>query len=436
MRRFLVLLKKELLELATPQMLIPFVMPVLIFALIGNLVGSQSTADSTSRVLKVLDQDASAASAVIIDTARETGFTVEMIDATDEKAALAQMRDDGGQVLVVIPDGFGETLGASKSASISSYTEVKGTSALGSRDAMMLTETLAIASDKLRDAALVAAAPQTDPAFLKSPVVIKPNVIVGDASAPVSIDVIMGFLATQTTFVPIVMFIVIIFAGQMVATAVATEKENKTLESLLAMPVSRTGLVAAKMLASGLLALVAAAWYMVGMNFYMKGMIEGLGGPEATQGITSAGKIAEKLGLTLGAGDYVLLGLSVFAAILVALAVALIIGAFAENVKAVQALITPFIIIVMVPYMLSLFLDFSTLPQATRLIVMAIPFTHPFLAAPDLLLGDTVPVLWGIAYQTVWFIVLVVLAARIFSSDRILTMKLKIGRKKETGVEP
>ena len=64
---------------------------------------------------------------------------------------------------------------------------------------------------------------------------------------------------------------------------------------------------------------------------------------------------------------------------------------------------------------------------------MAIPFTYPFLAGPNLFLGNEAAVWFGIAYQTLWFGVLVAIAARIFSSDRILTMKLswgKLGRAK------
>ena len=435
MRRFIVMFRKEMKELVTPQMLLPFIVPVLIFAFIGNIVGQEGSKAQADLVLKVLDMDKSAASAIVLDAAEESGFALELATGDDTDSVLDEMKDGRAVVLVVIPEGFGATIGESASAEITTYTLVRNFSAMGSRDSQMLAGALALASDKLRDQALVSAAPSTNPDFLKTPVKVSQNVIIGDARAPVGPDVIMGFITTQTMFVPIVMFIVIIFAAQMVATAVATEKENKTLESLLAMPVSRTGMVAAKMLAAGLLALAAAAWYMVGMSFYMKGMVQGFGGQQATDSIASAAKIAAELGLTLGITDYALLGLSVFAAILVALAVALIIGAFSENVKAVQALITPLMILVMVPYMLSLFLDISSLPATTRYAILAIPFTHPFVAAPSLFLGDIRPVVIGIVYQLTWFVVLVTIAARIFSSDRILTMKLHIGRKRSGGGE-
>ena len=53
-----------------------------------------------------------------------------------------------------------------------------------------------------------------------------------------------------TIYIPIVLFVAVIFASQMIATAIATEKENKTLETLLSYPVTRTSIVTSKMLDS------------------------------------------------------------------------------------------------------------------------------------------------------------------------------------------
>jgi ABC-2 type transport system permease protein len=46
------------------------------------------------------------------------------------------------------------------------------------------------------------------------------------------------------------------------------------------------------------------------------------------------------------------------------------------------------------------------------------------------MLGNYAAVLYGILYMAVVFLVLVVIAARIFSTDRVLTMKLRWGKKK------
>ena len=87
--------------------------------------------------------------------------------------------------------------------------------------------------------------------MLQQPVTVDEVVVVGTRTAAAPVDAVMGFVSQQTTFIPIVLFIVIIFAAQMIATAIATEKENKTLETLLSYPISRASLVTAKMVAAG-----------------------------------------------------------------------------------------------------------------------------------------------------------------------------------------
>jgi len=124
-----------------------------------------------------------------------------------------------------------------------------------------------------------------------------------------------------------------------------------------------------------------------------------------------------------------------FFAILVAISIALILGAFAENVRAVQSLLTPLMLMLMLPYFLVLFMDIEAASPALKWLVYAIPFSHPFMAGPNLFLGNYTMVWAGIAYEAVWVAVFLVLAARIFSSDRILTMKLDLG-KRRSGTSP
>ena len=179
-------------------------------------------------------------------------------------------------------------------------------------------------------------------------------------------------------------------------------------------------------------ALVAGGAYMIGISQFTKGITEGVVGDAAGDRAMAASEAAmQQLGLTLSTSDYVLLGLTLFGGILVALSISIILGAFAENVKSVQALLTPLMMMMFIPYFLTMFLDLSALPDAARIAIMAIPFTYLFIAGPNLFLGNDPLVWFGIAYQLLWFAAFVTLAARVFSSDRILTMKLSMGRKKK-----
>jgi ABC-2 type transport system permease protein len=84
---------------------------------------------------------------------------------------------------------------------------------------------------------------------------------------------------------------------------------------------------------------------------------------------------------------------------------------------------------ILIPYLLSFFADINSLPLPARLLVFAIPFSHPFLASQSIMLGRYAAVLFGILYMAVVFFILVALAARIFSTDRVLTMKLRWRKK-------
>ncbi|MBE0476193.1 MAG: ABC transporter permease [Coriobacteriia bacterium] len=422
MRKFMVLLGKELRELLTPQVLVPFVVIVAMFSLIGNIVGGEAEKAMGARSVGVMDLDGSAASAAVVGALEAAGYTPRALPAdAGDRVVEALPRD--ARLAVVIPEGFGAGLAAGEQQRVESYAVLRDFSmaaTMGGRElAAVLDAVNAFASGQL----LAAAAPDANAEAVRRPVVLGEHVVVGDRTAEASVEEVVGFIGSQTTFIPIVLFMVIIFAAQMIATTIATEKENKTLETLLSVPVSRVAIVTAKMVAAGLVALLSAVVYLFGMRSYMQG-ITGMDLGEA-----SPGALAD-LGLTLGGGDYVLLGLSLFFGILAALGIAVILGAFAENVKAVQSLLAPLMILIMVPYFLTLFIDVGSASPALRWGLYAIPFSHPFMAAPNLFLDRTGPVVAGIAYQAAWFGAFTMAAGAIFSSDRILTMKLRLGRRR------
>jgi ABC-2 type transport system permease protein len=76
-----------------------------------------------------------------------------------------------------------------------------------------------------------------------------------------------------------------------------------------------------------------------------------------------------------------------------------------------------------------MFVDINTASPLLKWLIYAIPFSHPFLAAQFIFAHNFVMVIAGIIYEFVLFFVLAVVAARIFSTDRILTMKLNTARR-------
>lgn len=418
MRRFWVLLRKELRELMTPQVLVPFALAILVFVFIGNVVGAESERMGGPGVT-VVDLDQTAASTLVADQLRTGGFEVTVVPGMGTAREIA-VEDPSATLVLEIPDGFETSVNARRPVRLVSYSVVRNVSFLATRDSGALHAVIASINAALSNAAIAEAIPGSDPDAIKNPISTQEHVVVAGREAGASAAEVLGFISQQTTFVPIVLFLVIVFAAQMIATTIASEKENKTLETLLASPIGRGQLVTAKMTAAALVALLSAAAYMIGLRYYMDRLTTGLG----EGAVAVSPKVLEQLGLTLTTSDYAMLGATLFAGILVALAAAVIIGAFAENVRAIQSLITPLMVLIMIPYFLTTFVDLEAASSLVRWIVLAIPFSHPFMAAGNIYTGNVTTVWLGVAYQLVWFVALAWVAARIFSSDRILTLKL------------
>ena len=230
----------------------------------------------------------------------------------------------------------------------------------------------------------------------------------------------LAAIQSQLYFFPIAMFFIVIMAAQMIMTSVASEKENKTLETLLSSPVDRWMLVISKLSASALVAGALSGAYMLGMRSFMSGITAQA---PAGAAITAQSALA-KLGLVIAPSGYLLIGLSVLFCILCALSIALILGVLSDSVKSIQATIMPLMMILMLSYILPMFIDISAASVPVRLLLYAIPFTHAFTAPQNVMLHNNTQVLWGIVYQAGVFVVFVTLAGKLFSGESLLTIKL------------
>jgi ABC-2 type transport system permease protein len=211
----------------------------------------------------------------------------------------------------------------------------------------------------------------------------------------------------------------IMMAGASVIASMGMEKENKTLETLLTLPVRRSHIVIGKMVGSALVGLIMAAIYMLGLSRYM--------GSFQISDINLA-----NFGLALGVPDYLLIGISLFTALLAGLALCIVLGTFAKNFRSAQTLIFPIAALAMISMFTTIFKDFDTLPPMLRILVFAIPFSHPMMVMRALMMGNYSLVIGGIAYNAVFTVTMVWIAVRIFNSDRLLTgsvrKRLGLGR--------
>lgn len=233
--------------------------------------------------------------------------------------------------------------------------------------------------------------------------------------------------------IPIIVFVLVMYTSQMIIGAISTEKIDKTLETLLSAPVSRSSVLGAKMLAAAIVALINAVAFMIGYYVFIGGaMTSAMSGEEIGAVVSdtlSYDKAMNQLGLHLGIVDYLLVGVQTFLTIMISLSVSIILGAMANDAKSAQSLIMPVMMCAMIPYMISMVSDINTLPTVIKTIVYAIPFTHTFTAMNNLMFGNDRIFVFGIIYQAVVFVICMFFAIRIFNSDKIFTSSLNLGQK-------
>ena len=432
--KFFNLLMKELKELINAQMIAGLVLTMVIFMVMGNVMSnSMDELTKEEYTVTIDDRDNTELTAQLMDYLRESGAEIEECDTEgDDYGSI--LKERGSENLVIIPEGFTETVESGQQAQLITVSRLKSASALSNLSSDTSLAVDSISSGISHFIAERYNLSEEEISVMNNPIVLNENTVVGEKSANISPDSIISKVMTQNMIMPIIVFVLIMMVSQMIISAIANEKIDKTLETLLSTPVSRTAIIGAKMLGAAIVALLNAIFYMVGFSSFMSDMTNT--GAESAAGNAVAGQLSMttqsamlRLGISLGITDYILIGVQLFLTILICLAVSIMLGALVNDTKSSQTVMMPLMILAMIPYLISMLSDINSLPLALRIILYAIPFTHTFSAMPNLMFGNTAVFFGGLAYQTVVFLICMYFAQRLFKSDKILTMSLNFGQK-------
>lgn len=423
MNKFINLLKKEVKELVTFQLVISLLFTMVLFYFIGNIVQSEVKKIEEKQEIYVLNLDDSQESETLLNGLSYAGFKVNLLDKEDKDQAVEHAKNSEINLLLVIPEGFGQAASEFKFKEIEAYYFIRSFSMASSASAAVVDHVISEINKLISNNFLKANFPDLNPEDIKNPIKSKGFVVVNDVVAEGVAAEISNIVYSQSIFIPVILMMIIVFSSQMVLSAMAMEKQDKTLETLLTVPINRKQIAITKMVASALVGLLSAVIYMVGFRYYMSGF---MGDVTASSQLND---LMQRLGLQYTSADYVILGISIFFAILCALGLTIILGVMVEDLKSAETMVLPLTFLVMIPYFISMFSDINSLSLPVKALIMLIPFSHPFIASQNILLGNYDVVFYGIAYMLVVFIILIFICGRIFSTDRVLTMKLRFGKK-------
>ena len=421
MKAFLNLFKKDLKELITFQLLIPLIIVVAFYGFIGNMVQSETSKTVKPEPLLIVDYDSSTLSNEFITDLKSVSIPEIFHNDGSNPIEYAQSKDI--RVVIEIPQGFEKSISQFKQPELKIYSVIKGASATSISEPTKVKSVITLVSDTLSNM-YIKGLTKVDPAIIKNPISIKEFVVINGKIAETSPEVVSGLLMSQIIFIPLILAIVIMFSSQMLVSLIAGEKENKTLETLMTAPIKRPLIIVSKMLASSIMALIISVFYLFGMRSYINGV--SMGELTNSQNIT----LLKELGLAYTPTQYFYIGLLLFLSIVAALALSSILAIFAEDTKTAQTYLMPLTILVMIPYLLSIFVDINALSLPVKIVIYLIPFSYPFIASQQIMFGNMSIFYVGVAYLTIFSIVAVLITTKLISSDRIFTTRVRTHRRR------
>jgi len=400
------LIIKEVKELIRdPKIFLGIILvPALMFPIMGLAV--QASMKATEERIRnisiaVLDLDEGNVTNSLKEFLTNQGIAIDEVDTTNFDEALERVQESNATALLVIPQGFSYNITSHSPAELEVYGVFRG-GGIAESAAASAVNTLVESFKRL---------------LARDPFLARQQSIVKGKAVPIDPSALYSAMMSQFMGMPLGIMMLLIFAIQLAATSVASEKEEKTLETLLTLPINRFTILAGKMTGSIIVAVVGAIAYLVGAIYYMGSFMRMM---PAEIGVDLAA-----IGLTPTPMVYLLLGASLFMSLLSALALAVSISVFAEDVRGAQSLVGPLTMLFVFPMLFTMFTDIHALPFPLMIVLLAIPFTHPMLASNVAFTGDYLTAVIGIVYMSVFTVAVLYIAARIFGTEKILTAKLK-----------
>lgn len=398
-------------ELLTPATILPIVIITLVFGSIGNTIGGIEEEISEQPVIGIINEQNTTYSSLATSILHQhAGVVFNGTSITQREEGIQAVEEKNGAALLIIPSNFTSNIQQNKQAVIEIEWIMQGTGIMDTIPSSAVEGLIGLIQNQISQQLITYANQSTNASLVLNPLIRKDVTNLKDLTYKnITPGQITGLLSTQSTTTPIVIMMIIIIAGGMVISSMALEKENKTLETLLTLPVRRVSIVTGKIIASAIVGLLLAVIYMFGIGYYMQSFQFDMPSTGST------------FSLALSSTDLLLVGISLFVALVAGLSLCMLLGTMAKNYKSAQSLTAPITMLAIFPMILTMFTDFETLPLALKALVFAIPFSHPMMASKALLFDNYTLVFAGIIYVAIFAIVTIAVVIWVFTTDRLIT---------------
>lgn len=409
------LLKKELKEQLTISSIIIMISLSFMYAIIGRSIGNIEKEVTKKPSIGIVNLDDGEFGILVADILKNVSNI--LYEGKDISDGIEITTKNKGVSLLVIPEDFTEKISKESQAEIRIYWILRGLGIMDSVSSGVVEGLINYIKSEISKV-LMKNSGLKYPDLVLNPV-IKHNVtfLKDKKLENISPNQLINSISSQSMMTSVIIMMLILMSGGSVISSMGLEKENKTLETLLTMPVKRSQIVFAKILSAAISGLIMALIYMVGFSFYMKSF-----------SIATKSVVLESM--KLGMDDYLLIGSLLFTAMLSGISISLLLGIFSKDFKSAQSMNFPLIALAIFSMLITMFKDFDTLPSILKIVTFAIPFTHPMLAIRALMTGSHGIILWSILYTTLFAISIIGVVSWLFKSDILIVGRAKINKTK------
>jgi ABC-2 type transport system permease protein len=421
------LIEKEIKDLLRdPRIYIGLLAPILTMPILGLVISTvmQSSIETISREgikVAVIDLDRTSTSREFMGFIRSLGLNVSEFPPLEIEDAIKELKGSDTRILIVVPNGFESNITSFRKAQVNVFFIVKSTGLTSIGIFSVVENVLNAYSKALVESFISSKSPEVNPEDVLNPLTTVSYTVVKDRILKVSPGVLFNqFFMSSGIMVPIVLMLVSTSVAQIAATATAVENEEKTLETLLTLPIGRYSILMGKLIGSAVVAMLGTIIFIVGLIVYF-------------QSIFSLPIVAEE-GLTISLElptasfeSYVMLFISLLIAIFFATSLGVIIGALSSDVRISGSLVGFVQIPIMVPMFMVIYGDVRSLPLALQIFIYALPPSYPMLIAQSMFFTELpFEVLLGIPYSAAFTVFLVYLTSKLLVPEKLLSLQHKL----------
>ncbi len=398
---------KEIRELFKKSTLIAMIMMAVLFAYLGKTMSSFEDKIKAKPKITVINKDNGEFSKILLLKMEENA---ELIIVEDDEESAVKAHPNDNTSLIVISNNFTKNIKNGEKGDIKIYYFLEGAGLLNSFSTSAVRGVLYASAIPISDS-LIMNSSNAEPNISRDPLMIYETThLKGRSFDNLTPKLLNEIIRSQTGTVPILIMMLIIISGSSVIASMGVEKEDKTLETLLSMPVKRSDIIIGKIIGSAVVGIVFAGIYMIGFKYYM-------------DSATMYSINPATYGLTLSIKDLIMGGISFFASLLAGLSLCMVLGAFTKDYKASQSMVFPVTLMAMFAMFLSMFMDINSMPAVLKTIYLIIPFSHPMIALREMMFGNVTIVIYGIVYCMIFFGTMIGISVWIFNSDILLIGK-------------